>query len=246
LGARQGLFESLFEAGEWDTALAMSGDLIASLEARDDTLNLVDTRTSLAMLLCRRGLEEQAFPIVEWAIEKGRQLTLPSFFCSALVSASAVYAFLKPSAVPAVLGELQRALDPSFAVYGVLRLPEMLRNAHRFGPAPLARDLTVWIEPRVPTLACAREYGDALLAEMEGDTEEAVVLFRSVAALWNSFGVAYEEGQALLGRGRCLVALGRPGEAAEPLGQARGTFERLGARPAVEETEKWIARLAAS
>lgn len=52
------------------------------------------------------------------------------------------------------------------------------------------------------------------------------------------YGVAH----ALLGQGRCLVTLGRAHEAAKPLEQARVVFERLGAMPALEETEKWLAK----
>ena len=56
-----------------------------------------------------------------------------------------------------------------------------------------------------------------------------------------SFGVPYEEGHALLGQGRCLVALGRAPEAAAPLAAAREIFARLGAKPALAETDAWLA-----
>ena len=51
----------------------------------------------------------------------------------------------------------------------------------------------------------------------------------------------YEEAHALLGRGRCLAAAGRRAEAEEPLAAARGIFARLGARPALEETDELLA-----
>ena len=46
-----------------------------------------------------------------------------------------------------------------------------------------------------------------------------------------------EEAQALLGQGRCLVALGKTPEAAAPLAAAREIFARLGAKPALAEAE---------
>jgi len=58
--------------------------------------------------------------------------------------------------------------------------------------------------------------------------------------------VPYEEAQALLGQGRCLVELGRAEEAREPLTGASEIFDRLGARPALAETEKLLAGLASS
>jgi hypothetical protein len=38
------------------------------------------------------------------------------------------------------------------------------------------------------------------------------------------------------------LALGRAPEAAAPLASAREIFARLGARPALEETEEWLAK----
>jgi hypothetical protein len=55
--------------------------------------------------------------------------------------------------------------------------------------------------------------------------------------------VPYEEAQALLGRGRCLLALGRAPEAAQPLREAREIFARLGARPALEETDALLEQV---
>jgi hypothetical protein len=51
----------------------------------------------------------------------------------------------------------------------------------------------------------------------------------------------YEAAQALLSKGRCLAALGRGPEAAAPLVAARKIFARLGARPALEETQVALA-----
>ena len=82
----------------------------------------------------------------------------------------------------------------------------------------------------------------ALLAEATGDVREAADRFADAAARWHDFGVPYEEAQALLGQGRSLARLGRRLEAAQPLEQAREIFGRLGARPALEETEEWLAK----
>jgi len=67
---------------------------------------------------------------------------------------------------------------------------------------------------------------------------------RAAAARWHDFGVPYEEAQALLGQGRCLVALGRAPEAAHPLEQAREIFTQLGAKPALAETEALLEKAA--
>ena len=76
-----------------------------------------------------------------------------------------------------------------------------------------------------------------LLAERRGATDAAAAHFAHAAARWGDFRVPYEEAHALLGRGRCLAALGKAEEAAEPLAAAREIFARLEARPALAETD---------
>ena len=57
---------------------------------------------------------------------------------------------------------------------------------------------------------------------------------------WGEFGRPNEEGQALLGQGRCLVALGRGPEAVASLREAHEIFARLSAKPALAETEQLL------
>ncbi len=88
----------------------------------------------------------------------------------------------------------------------------------------------------------ATETLDAQVSEAEGELESAAAGFSAAAADWHDFGVPYEEGHAHFGRGRCLMALGRAPEAAAPLAAARELFARLGAKPALAETEEWLVR----
>ena len=83
----------------------------------------------------------------------------------------------------------------------------------------------------------------ALVAEARGKYAEAAPAFGTAASGWHDFDVPYEEGHALLGRGRCLVALGRASEAAAPLGAARDIFARLAAKPALAETDKLMQKV---
>jgi hypothetical protein len=50
-----------------------------------------------------------------------------------------------------------------------------------------------------------------------------------------------EQAHALLGQGRCLTALADP-EADQPLRQARALFDRMGARPRINDCDTLIAR----
>jgi hypothetical protein len=84
---------------------------------------------------------------------------------------------------------------------------------------------------------------EALLAEADGRSMAAAAGFGTAAARWRGFEMPYEEAQALLGQGRCLVALGRAPEAATALNAAREIFARLRAKPALTETDELMRQV---
>jgi hypothetical protein len=55
--------------------------------------------------------------------------------------------------------------------------------------------------------------------------------------LLEQFGVTPEHAHAVQGHGRCLIALGHPSESAPILHHSRELFDRLGATPALAETD---------
>ena len=117
------------------------------------------------------------------------------------------------------------------------RLPALMRCAVHLGESPLVARLCAGLEPDMPLMANVLASSRALIAEAAGDAETAAAGFADAATRWRDFGVPYEEGHALLGQGRCLASLGRAPEAAAPLAAAREIFARLGAGPALDETE---------
>jgi len=86
---------------------------------------------------------------------------------------------------------------------------------------------------------------DAVLAEARGELSDAVDLYADAAVRWAGFPSPLEQGLALLGRGRCLIATGRTGEAKAELEQARALFSGLRARPLVSALDDLIAGTAA-
>ena len=55
----------------------------------------------------------------------------------------------------------------------------------------------------------------------------------------------WEQAQALLGQGRCLLALGRPAEGAESLSAARDIFAALGTSPVLADASRLLAEATA-
>jgi hypothetical protein len=80
----------------------------------------------------------------------------------------------------------------------------------------------------------------ATLAEARGRLADAAAGYARCAAGFRQLGVVPEVGHALLGQGRCLLALGRPG-AAEPLAAAARLFAGLRAAPLLAEAERLAA-----
>jgi hypothetical protein len=127
-------------------------------------------------------------------------------------------------------------------------VPEAVRTAIGGGDDRLAARIVQQVDSlvaasRLPLEQYVMASIDGLVRERRADHESAVASFAHAAAGWRDFCVPYEEGHALLGQGRCLAALGRAPEAAAPLAAAREIFARLGARPALEETEAALAGL---
>ena len=112
----------------------------------------------------------------------------------------------------------------------------MLRTALAAGDPELAKRLADGLEPRYPLREHALCAARAQLAEHAGNHADAATLYAEAATRWQQFGNVREHAYALLGQGRCLVALGDP-IAEQPLRQAAELFASMGYRPALAETE---------
>jgi hypothetical protein len=82
----------------------------------------------------------------------------------------------------------------------------------------------------------------ALLGEDRAEHAQAEELYAEAAEEWKAWESPWERAQALLGRGRCLLQLGRPVDAAGPLREARGLFDSLGAKPTLAETDALLQK----
>ena len=96
--------------------------------------------------------------------------------------------------------------------------------------------MTDAFEPSTPMQEHALVAARAVLAEAAGDIAEASALYAEAAERWEAFGNVPELAYALLGHGRCLVALARPSPEV-PLARARELFTSMGFKPALAETD---------
>ena len=117
----------------------------------------------------------------------------------------------------------------------------MVRAALALGDRDLAARLRAGFEPRNPYAEHALFASGAALTEAQGDLEAACDAYAEAARRWERFEVSREQAYALLGQGRCLLALGRPADAAVALREGRRIFAALGTAPALAESDRLLA-----
>ena len=243
--ARGGRFEILFLSGEWDAALTLLDEITPQLDVSADVWNLSQMKMQATFLLVARGEMPAARAHVEWVAVKAADSPMEWVRTNFLAAESAL-AFRS--------GERERAresleewaarpvwtTDASVTVFALTAV----RMALALGDNDLARHIAGSRDSRLPLNALAARGMGACLNERDGQLALAAETFADAAAGWHDFGVPYEEAQALLGQGRCLVALGRAPEAAAPLAAASYIFAWLGAKPAQAETEVLMHQVA--
>jgi tetratricopeptide (TPR) repeat protein len=124
-------------------------------------------------------------------------------------------------------------------------LPDAVRVCAATGAISLAEILLEGTEVVGARHIHAVHAARAVLAEAQGQLEQSLSLYGEAAERWAEFGFVLEQAHALLGAGRCLVALRDPERAAKSLRKAREIFESLGARPLVAEAEPLLEQAAA-
>jgi tetratricopeptide (TPR) repeat protein len=219
----------LAELGRAEEALHRATRLAATLEASGDTHSLIEVRAVEVACRLARG-EQVSRGEVDWLIEAARKSGAVDITGFALASAAGALAAEAPERTLALLAELEQAAGARGTPYYARQLPTMLRTALAADDPALATRLADGLEPRYPLdehgLCAAR----AQLAEHAGERADAAAVYAEAAARWQEFGNVPERGHALLGHGRCMLALGRPG-AEQPLREARDLFAVMGYKP---------------
>ena len=235
----------LVELGRPEEALERAGAVAAAAEASGATWVLCWVRALELATHLARGEAEGASAIADWLVEAVRPQGQPDVTVEALTPvAAARLAAGDSSQTRALLAQIEQTQGARRAPYYARQLGAMLRTAFAAGDPDLARRLADGIEPRYPLHEHALCAARAQLAEHDGDHAVAAGLYAEAAGRWQQFGNVPEHAYALLGQGRCLLAL-EDSAAEQPLRRAAELFSSMGYRPALAETEALIAHTAA-
>ena len=235
----------LYDLGAWDEALE-TADRVIAWDQRQGGSNITDLVTAYrARVLVHRGDVAGAEAMAERFLPRAREVGEPQILLPAL-------------AVGGLIRQAQGAVDQAVALVEELAesvrgrpvflptlLPETVRICAAGGATALAERLLA--DTTRPTLLdrLAAQSARGLLDELRGELEEAVGRFREAIGGWADHRILFEQGQALFGAGRCLLAMGRGSEAVEMLRGARAIFEQLSARPLMRQTDDWLGRATA-
>ena len=235
--------EFLVYAGRWDEALDEADMVESAPDELVDASDVLFMRQMRLLVLSWKGEREVDPRELESTFAASLASPLDTDKAFGMLIVALVSAQASPDLALELVEQMLATTTRGTNVGRAALMPEAARLAVRGSATALAESLLSSVQGPLPVEELARESIAALLAEARSEHEAAAAGFADAAAGWHDFGVPYEEGHALLGQGRCLVALGRAPEAAAPLAAAREIFARLGARPALAETEAVLAGL---
>ena len=234
---RAGIPAYLAELGQTEQALVEAGPLADRIEAGGD-MSWVTLRALQLHLLAETGAAEEA-PECDRVISAARATGLPDWIAVVFTyTAELLLARGQPGQAEALLAEIDANAAVRTACAYVL--PDLVRTAVALGDAAFAQRLVAEMQPLRPGLEHALASAWAEIAEAAGDHDQAASHYADAAERWREFGNMPERAYALLGQGRCLVALGDAG-AEVPLVEARDRFASMRYAPALAETEKLLA-----
>jgi class 3 adenylate cyclase/tetratricopeptide (TPR) repeat protein len=242
--ATSSTLDLLAGCGEFDEVLATAEGIAERLESSEDLADLLELRASQMGVRTMRG---QPVPVeaIDWLERVARGSGDAHVLMQGLCSAVAARASLGPrDAALDLLSEVEATPGARGNQYFTISLPTLTRVALALGDRSLGHRLLVGVEPVFPYTEHALVASNAALTEADGDLETAIDAYAEATDRWERFGVVPERAFALLGQGRCLVALSRPTEAVAVLLRAHEIFERLQAAPALAETEALLASAA--
>jgi class 3 adenylate cyclase/tetratricopeptide (TPR) repeat protein len=233
----------LLDSGLPDEALAVVARIAAEVEASGDIRTLLELRGVESIVAAERGRSADALADADWiaeAVVSSRAMS----DCAWGHPAAAALAHLRDGNSTRAV-ELLQIVEQLPTVkrsywYGI-QLPRMVRIALAADRTELARWLAADVSAPYALNRDALKSCEAALAEAGGEFGSAAPGYADAAAHWLEFGNVPERSYALLGQGRCLIALGHAG-AEVPLSEARDLFASMGYRPALAETEELLSR----
>jgi len=226
----------LFDLGRWDEIITITDEL----DAVDEGIGSAQARMLglpyRALVRERRGDLNEAATVIEQLLPRAREAGDPQVLAPSLAVAALVAARHDGIGVSDLVRELIELTRGRADRYRALFLPELTRLCTAASALDLARELVAGLSVDLGRVGAARVAAAAVLAEAEGRTPDALALYEQAVVRWLEVSCVPGRADALLGQGRCLLALGHPGSEMLLI-EACDLFKSMGYKPAFVETE---------
>ena len=235
---------ALFDLGRWDEAYRTAADVRTQAQQQGADYLAVLAEDQQAWVLVHLGSLPEAGRVIDDVLPRAREIGDLQVLVPAL-STAALFQQASGNSEQALacVNEVSRITEDSGRAERVYYLPSLARVPLTADNVPVLETLVQGVEATLKRDRCCLQATRAMLAEVKGELAEASDQFGEAYESWSEYGHVFEQAHALLGRGRCLVKLGQFSNADQPMRSARDIFATLGARPALAETESWLARV---
>ena len=230
----------LVDSGRLDEGLARADAVLPRLRDSGNRLFEHDVLAGQAVALDERGGNALAPALAALDIARGTHDAAYLAF-AAWAAAPVLIAAGRTAEARQLLGEVAQASGHDHSEYAH-HLPRLARAAASLDDDDLIARLAAGVPAHVARQQQALLTVRAIQAERLGEHARAAELYGDAAEHWERLTEVIEQAHALLGCGRCLIAVGDPAAEA-PLQTARALFERMGARPRVDACDALTARL---
>jgi class 3 adenylate cyclase/tetratricopeptide (TPR) repeat protein len=233
--AKAGILQSLFDTGEWDRALDMAAE-VAEWDVERGTKIGAFARIFQAWIRFRRGEVGEAESVVRDLLPAAERIEYAEFLAPVLMIASEVERVHERAERAAALVRTFAEVTEGQTTYRAIFLPVAVRILVWAGDLDAAASLLHDADGSEPgRLGASVTTARAVLDEALGRFEAAEAGYAEAARRWEAYRFVLERGATLLGRGRCLLALGRRREGIEDLRRAEELIAPLGARLLLDE-----------
>lgn len=237
--------ENLYEAGDWDEALTVTDEILDWARSHRVVQMEVQALATKILVLAHRGDIREASSLAPTYLSGAHRVSDPQVLLPALVGVALVrQANGEPLEAMKLLAEGERLLrgNPEIAAW---QLPDAMRLCIAARKPERGTRLLQSVEVQGPHQVLPVRTAEAILWEATGRLVEAIELYAEVALAWNRRGSKVEEALAVLGQGRCWLALGRGDDARSRLEEARELLLPPAARPWIEEVNELLGRATA-
>ncbi len=228
----------LFDLGRWDDVIEVSAEIRRWHGDRGRAQPVVIAGIQEAAVRLYRGDLDGAAVQMDELLPAAREIKDVQTYRPALATAALIAVRQgRLDDAAALLEELEHNLDSGTfdRVYGMLEGTRLARALGDVDRAERIARVSAGFVPAYPVGTAIMLASRAEVSEAKGQHAEALAAFDRVEQAWDPLGHVVHRAFALLGAARCLVALGRPGEAAPRARAAQRIFDALGAGWLAEE-----------